>query len=261
MINNKDKSKYTIKQFILNDDINSQGVWDEITKSISLTNEAIIGYHFNSMITKGVIARIMNLYIISRAHYNGLEVSKESLCSAWELFLSNPTEMRFQNPPLKEWFDTKLNWCKKLAYKISDEYQEPADEILSLIYFTITKLYNRGNVYMGNLGYIETSVYNELRMAFRRRKREPLTLSLDDIISDNDDSLKLEDMIPFDDTMSDERLEYQELLAKAISLLETVFSPREIDSILNGPQNCLPRQTYLKLAKFRKDHEPSELYE
>lgn len=259
MINNKDKSKYTIKQFILNDDTNSQGIWDEITKCISLKDEAIIGYHFNSMITKGVVARIINLYVIDRGHYSGLEVSKESLCSAWELFLSNPTEMKFQNPPLTAWFDTKINWCKKLAYKISDEYQEPADEILSLIYFTITKLYNRSSVYLGNLGYIETSVYNELRMAFRRRKREPLTLSLDEIISD-DDSLRLEDMVPFDDTMSDETLEYRELLTKAISLLETVFSPREIDSILNGPQNCLPRQTYLKLAKFRKDHEPSELY-
>lgn len=259
MVNSKDKSKYEIKNYIFNS-FCSLDLWTELTKTLDINKSAIIGYHMSTMMTCGVPAYIVNVYTINRHYYNGLEVTKATLNKAWERFSHNPSERLFQNPPIKEWFDSKINWCKKLATKICEEYGEQFDEVLSLIYFVILKLFNREHVYIGNLGYIETSVYNEIKSAFRRRKHEPLMLSLDETISDDDDSLKLEDMIAYDDSMSDETLEYKELYNRAHELLSKHFSEREIDSILNTPQNCLPRQTYIKLAKFRYNYNIEDLY-
>lgn len=259
MVNSKDKSKYEIVNYIFNS-FCSLDIWTEVTKSIDINKSAIIGYHMSTIITRGVPAYVVNLYVIDRHYYSGLEVTQSSLNKAWEQFSHNPSERQFQNPPVKEWFDSKINWCKKLANKICEEYGEQFDEVLSLIYFVILKLFKREHVYIGNLGYIEKSVYNELHLAFRQRKHQPLILSLDETISDDDDSLRLEDLIAHDDSMSDETLEYKELYNKAHELLSKHFSEREIDSILNTPQNCLPRQTYIKLVKFRHDYSVSDLY-
>lgn len=275
MLKTKYTNKFYIKQFILNDNHTFQ---DEIKniKEVSEKN-AIISYIFYKQDNKfGIVNYILNLYLINRDYYSGEEISIDELTKAWNVFLITLTEepnkrkqVVFKNPPIKEWMDSKDNWCKKIATKYAAQFKAPYEDMLSNVYMSIMKAYHKGYVYMGNLNYLSLCIFNDIKMDLRyNRNRLNLSnekvVSLDTIIiEDEGHSLTIGDIIPDKSAdMSEDNIEYQDFKKQAVSLLSKSFSDREIDLILNSSKSMfLPRGLYERLRLWRKKHNIKELYE
>lgn len=258
-------NKYFIKQFIINNNEDFQE-WQEQELSTLLNNNCIIGYFFarrKELKTVGQIPEVLNLYLIKKTNYNGLQITLESLANAWEFFKCNKT-LLFENPPIENWLDTKDNWCKKLATRLTLSYGGTFSERMSDIYMSVMLLYRKGNVYMGNLNYVEKSIINFIKTDIRywsSRVNEGNSISLSTAINDGED----DEIITGEDLLTDgvditTDLDYQQLLQRAKTLLSETFSKREIDMILNDtPATVMPRGTYDRLCKFRYKHNRKEL--
>lgn len=275
MIKSKEKRKFYIEQFILNNIDNFQDWSNDILKDI-LKDNAILGYLFSTRESTLMCAepKVLNLYLINRKYYQGTEITLKSLFQAWELFLYKcntetvyKNKIVFVNPPIKEFIDTKDNWCKKLATKLSVTYHKSFEEALSDVYYGIMKCYTKDNIYIGNLSYIEKTINSILLMEIRSNKNKinqdsGLAISLNQTITESSDGeeLALIDMLIGEDYAKLEQ-DYDSLKAKAIKLLSKSFSNREIDQILNTKQSLLPRSLYRKLWNWRKQHTEAEIYE
>lgn len=275
MIKSKDKTKFCIEQFILNN-VNNFQEWTNERLSNILVDNVIIGYIFS--VREGSVlctdTQVLNLYLIKRKYYNGAEVTIDALVNAWELFLFRcdteqvkSKKLVFLNPPIKEFIDTKENWCKKLATKLSTKYNKTFDEALSDVYLTIMNCYTRGTVYIGSLSYIERAAHNLILMEIRNNKirvnqDSGLAVSLDQVVTEsaNGEELTLLDMIANDENIGSD-LEFEQLKTKAISILSKTFSSREIDQILNTKQSLLPRPLYKRLWKWRQTNTMEDLYD
>lgn len=265
------KNKYYIKQYIINT-ISFQE-WMEKDYQEIIKDNAIIGYLFsannNIKFVKAEEPQILNLYCIKRKNYNGLEVSKETLSNAWKLFLlkcQNETnkkfKMIFQNPPIEQWMDTKDNWCKKLAGKISQQFDKEFSEALSDVYYGVILCYLKPDVYMGSLTYIERAIINNILMEKRHNKIDKHIISLSTVIdNDGEREITLEDLLPEEEDISENSLSYQTTLEHVKKLMADTFSPREIDQIINQPVFALSRSLYVKLLRWRAKHNIGELYE
>ncbi len=269
------KNKFYIKQFILNN-VNSFQDWERDNYADIVSNDAIIGYLFSlkESIKNGPRMQVLNLYLIKRNSYSGIEVSAEELGKAWELFLFKCDTAKsykytnvFVNPPFEQWLDTKDNWCKKVASDISHSFDWTFSDALSEVYITLLSLYKKGTIYMGNLSYLKKSIYNSVLCDLRfNRKRLNMSndnvQSLDTILAVDADgkALFMSDIIPAEEAPNEESLEYRNLLSCAKALLRKTFSEREIDQIINYTPNYLPLSLYRRLLKWRSEHKVEELY-
>lgn len=276
MIKSKSINKFYIKQYILNNYNNFQE-WSDMNYSNIHNKDAIIGYLFS--VKEGnrlcETSYVLNLYLIKHEYYNGKEITINDLKNAWELFFikcktesSHTKKNLFANPPVEQWIDTKENWCKKLATQLSKQFDKSYDDTLSEIYYNIVRCYNKGNVYMGNLGYLRKTVVNALLMEKRANKNKIIqdngnAISLDTvIIQDSDDEeTTLMDMLEIKEEMTEDSLEYKEIKEKVVSMLSDTFSLREIDQLINNKQLYLPRSLYSRLLRWRKKHSIEEVYE
>ena len=68
-------------------------------------------------------------------------------------------------------------------------------------------------------------------------------------------------MVPTEEQLSEESLDYQLFYKTAKELLSKTFSEREIDQILNYKTIYLPASLYKRLCDWRKKHSVEELYE
>ena len=275
MIKSKEKHKFFIEQYILNN-INNFQEWSKNTLNSILKENAIIGYLFSTREGNLLCAepRVLNLYLINRKYYRGTEITLESLLQAWELFLfkcntetNKNKKLTFVNPPIKEFIDTKENWCKKLATQLSRKYHKSFDEALSDVYYAIMRCYTRSNVYIGNLGYIEKTAHTLIMLEKRLNKvnvnqDSNLACSLDQKIVESDDGeeLTLLDIIAGDNKEMCE-LEYEQLKIQIANLLSKDFTSREIYQLLNKEPLFLPINLYKRLVLWRMKHKESELYE
>ena len=267
-------NKFYIKQFIIND--NSFQEWAKNNLNNLLSKDAVIGYIFNTKKTKNFAETpvVLNLYLIDKNKTYTKSISEDKLGNAWELFFNKFNNSNkeyiaiFQNPPIENWLDTKDNWCKKIANEISKTFNWPFEEALSETYIAILKCYHKGNVYLGNLNYLKKSVYNSVLMSIRQNKNKLFcstgkAISLDTVIgTDAENSeLYLSDMIPAEEHLSEENLEYQMLFKQVKDLLRKTFSEREIEQILNYKTIYLPTSLYKRLCEWRKKHKVEDLYE
>lgn len=272
-IKSKEISKYYIKQLILSDDNNPDN-WNESDFNIICEYDNCIGYLFS--VKEGVKfappARILNLYLIKQEYFPNKLVTIEEIKEKYDLFVYKcNTEIHhsrlnvFRNPPIEQWIDTKENWCKKLAGKISKQFKWTFEEALSEVYLTIMKCYYKPHVYMGNLGYIQKSVYNNVLLQLRYNRirvnqDSKLCLSLDaEYENDDGDTVTLKELLGKDEEGYKE-IEYQDFEKDVKELLLNSFSEREIEQIFNVRAGYLPMNLYRRLIKWRGKHKPSELY-
>lgn len=274
MIKSKFADKFFIKQYIIND----KEVSDWLNTNWAHINQdnRVIGYLFSVKEGNNLNSdiEVLNLYLINTKYYVGNVVHANELKSDWDLFsfkvseeVSYKRKIVFKNPPIKEWIATKENWCMKLAHKVSKQYQWSFDDTLSEVYYTIMRLYNRGNIYMGNLGYIENAVNNAVKINIRDNKNKLLlsnenVVSLNSPINNEDEDITFSDIIAAPEEVDDNIL-YQELRDNVIKLLSQRFSPREIDLLLKvdkkEQRTLLSPQLYNKLLHWRMSHNPMEV--
>ena len=264
-------NKYYIKQYIIND-ISFQE-WSQTNLSEILDKNKIIGYLFTTLEPKlNEAGKILNLFLIRKEYYDKPSIAIEVLAKDWELFLFKSSNSNknytsvFRNPPIDQWLDTKNNWCKKIAGELSKTFQMSFTEALSDVYLGIMQCYNKSNVYMGNLNYIRKTIYSIVLMRLRSNKSR---LNLDNIMvcslntligTDKDgNELTLIDIIPAEEDISEDSVDYQFTLAKIKQLLSDSFSPREIDQLITQRTVYLPVNLYRRLLTWRNKHSVEEV--
>lgn len=96
--------------------------------------------------------------------------------------------VRYVQPQIDQWLTTFRPLLLTLASRVRSTYENTLgwDEILSILYLTVMKLYNKG--YYLHRTLIKKSFINELNMECRRYKGMGITDSLDVNIADDDDS-------------------------------------------------------------------------
>lgn len=240
--------------------------WTDLS---SITNNhTVVGYLLKN---KGKVLpyATLNLYLLNSTVISepNKEISLEDLRTyylQWKDSLEeDPKSFMFRNPPLEEWLYTKENWVKKIAYKLSQSYNQSYDECLSSLYMTILKCYKKNNIYIGNLHYIIVAVNNFMRVEHRYMRNRlhgghPDAIHLDAVPSDfneglNDSIASLHEIIGGPTFADLEEEHYKKILEELMTDLKEQFSPREIDQIVNTP-GFLPMPLYRRLLKWRKSH-------
>ena len=122
----RDGKKYRIVNLILDTDDNPT-TWTEEEYNIITNNEVVIGYF---MKLDGTEMK-MNIYLIPEKYCRGNIVTKNDLKLAYIQWLvnikhnQNKTLVQFHNPPIENWLDTKEQWIKKTANKLSKTFDKP----------------------------------------------------------------------------------------------------------------------------------------
>lgn len=265
----KSPDKMFMEQFIING-ASDLAKWSEDNLTILLKDNLILGYYFATKPSTsfGEDIEILNLYLINSRHYHNKEVvSLDELEDAWEQFKRCPHRI-FNNPPIDVWLDSKDNWCNMLANKMSKKYNCSFEDALSNVYYIITKCYNKQDVYMGNLSYLNKAINNQFLLEYKYNKNRinqdsGMAISLSTVIHAGDtdeDKITLENLIAAPEDKSDTSLDYRDLVDSCIELLSDTFGPREIELIMTEKPMYLPRNVYVRLIKWRQKHSIRELY-
>lgn len=253
---NNTSKKYQIKQIVLTKE-NNPNVWTEDKLNEITNNKVIIGY----MLKLTSSNSILNIYVLSKEYTVNKGISLEELKNAYSTWLYNVVynnkDVLFKNPPIENWLDTKEQWIKKTANKLSKIFDKPFEEMISHVYYAIIKVYNNGKAYIGNLGYIERAAYNEVLLEIRNNRNKLLiddykVISIDSLIPNNDEDLTYNDVLSTEDDLQ-ENFNFEETLTKIKQTLKFTFSEREIDQIINC-QGQLPFNLYRRLLNWRKTH-------
>lgn len=260
-------NKYFIENYVLDGMIAipnwTEEYFTEVTKG-----HAVIGFLFSTKPGKfGLKVRTLNLYLINRKYYRKSEVTLSELVKAWVEFeekcikypdLKDHNKRNvFKNPPIEEYFKTKDNWIRKIAKTISEHNFCSYDEAICEINYTICKLYNKPHVYMGNLSYVQTAIWNDLRMVHRHEKiritlHNKNVVSLYGVIAHNKEGneLTIDDIVGVEDKEHAER-DFKEFEEECRNLMRSSFSDRELDQIFEQKAGYLPMNLYRRLIKWR----------
>lgn len=276
MIKSREANKFFIKQFVISEEDENPETWSKEFYEGLTKDNAIIGYLYKVTKPTALIAagKVLNLYLIKREYYDEAEVSRQELVDAWFTFLVKCETSKghdinvFKNPPAKQWLETKENWCKKLASKIAEQYHWSYDDALSEVYYIVLKCYNKGRVYMGNLGYIQTACTNSVLMSLRYNRNRlngmnPKVQSFEVPVGEDKDGavITLGETLGVEDPFYAEH-DAAEFREELMQVLRKSFSDREIEQIINQPQKgYLPMQLYRRLLKWRKEHSVKEFLE
>lgn len=179
-----------------------------------------------------------------------------------------PTKVRYVQPPVDQWLRKFHPLLMKLVNKIHPRYEniiKSRDEIVSILYLTVMKLYTKG--YYLHQTLIKTSFINELNMECRRYKNMGITSSLDAPIGedDNGEPVTLLDQIADPDatqwaisctTYTDEDYWCDMFESIKARMLEDM-SELQFDRImLQLRTNTVDRSTSYKLDKYRQIFNP-----
>ena len=267
----------TNKLFIKTIDItidDNPSTWTEASfaKYIKSDELAIVGYLFKNKTQNKKdnldLSLSVNLYLINKKRAESEYIitlnQLNNVFLQWiESLMENNKSFMFKNPPLDLWLETKDNWMKKLANKLSTTYNRPYDECYSSMCFVITELYAKKTVYMGSLYYISVSVHNQMKREYRYMLNRlhgghpdavHLDARFDDFGVDSEDNIvSLHEVVigVEDDLHKNEKL--NDNLDRLIEDLKLDFSEREIDQIINQSK-FLPMSLYRRLLKWRKTH-------
>ena len=254
----RDGRKYRIINFNTTK-FDNPSIWTDERINEITNNETIIGYFMKTNKTGETI----NLYVIPAKYNKGQAVNRLDLAAVYFQWLlsvklnEDDKLVVFRNPPIENWLDTKQQWIKKTAHKLSKTFDKCFDEMLSHVNYAIIKAFNKTGVYAGNLGYIERSAYNEVLMDIRNNRNK--------LILDNDKVCSLDEQFDIDGTMHTfgeicgeddpafRQEEFNETTNEIKKVLSYTFSEREIDQIINS-QGQLPLSLYRRLLTWRKSH-------
>lgn len=256
----RDGRKYRIINVVMNEN-NNPATWTEKDLKELTHNEEVIGYFMKRTNTQDTI----NLYTLPIKYCPTTALKLETLLMAYSQWLlamrynNDNTIVKFHNPPIQNWLDTKEQWVKKTANRLSKIFNKPYDEMLSHVHYAIIKAFAKDSAYVGNLGYIERSAYNEVLMDIRNNRNKLIlenekVTSLDESFEIDGTSHTLNEIVGEDDPAYAEG-EFEEIKNEIIKVLSYTFSPREIDQIINSQgQLQLPIGLYRRLLKWRKTH-------
>ena len=255
----RDGRKYRILNLEIDVD-NNPASWTEEELKTICDKEEIIGYLMKQTDSK----MKLNLYLLPRKHCKGTIINHNDLKLAYAQWLVNmrynndKSIIQFHNPPIENWLDTKEQWIKKTAHKLSQVFDKPFDDMMSHVHYAIVKVFSKDGAYVGNLGYIQRSAYNEVLLEIRANRNK--------LIIDNTERVQsLDEQFEMDGTMhtygeiigADDPAfaneEFEEKSNEIKKILAYTFSEREIDQILNS-QGQLPMNLYRRLLRWRKEH-------
>lgn len=259
--------RLTMKSFPLTIDDNPVR-WTDEHFSNMLDGQVAVGCLVKNTSRQDDLKPVLNIYIISpnKVEDTSKIITRETLGSIFlqwlETIITDSKSFMFRNPPLDLWLDTKDNWIKKITNRVAELYGIDYDECLSTIYTTLLNCYSRGDVYMGNLNYLNTAIHNTVRLEYRFMKNRlhgnhPNAIHLDANMNDfsgSDEGITtLHELIGGQEDDYHHNSKYDFMLEEIMDDLRQVFSEREIDQIINYPK-LLPMPTYRRLLKWRKEH-------
>jgi hypothetical protein len=179
-----------------------------------------------------------------------------------------PNGVRYVQPPIKLWFTTFKPLLMKLVSNVQSRYEAlipDRDDLLSILYLTVMKLYNQG--YYLHQTLIKTSYINELNMECRKLKGLPMTDSLDAPIGEDDDGKPitlLDQIVDPDSTEWAHRCNsytqqdyWDDMYDKLKARMLQDMSELQFERILiQLKTNTVDRSTSYKLDKYRQLFNP-----
>ncbi len=214
----------------------------------------------------------LNLYLLPpNSLYEGtlesIQLTHTDLKNAFlqwlEVLITTPNSYQFRNPPLDLWLNIRLNWINALCVKIHQKYGTDVSEALSTAYMTILKLHKKGNVYLGNLHYLEIAIYTAIKkehyyMRNRLTGAHPDAIHLDASPGEfnqsiDNDVTSFHEIITAPGWETEEEQRYAEIWLKMKADLAKEFTEREIEQICKGGI-YLSSSLYRKLLSWRKTH-------
>lgn len=161
-------------------------------------------------------------------------------------------EIVYTQPPLEQWLILYKPLLVSIATKVASSYRKERDDMLQMLYMTVTNLYSKGYYLHNNLIY--KAFINDVNMEYRNDNRL-VVVSLDaDIDCDEEKDLTLCDMIP--DNSYEEQREYQEKLDRILAIKDLMLqdmSELQFDRILiQLKSRTVDRRTSYLLDKYRQ---------
>jgi hypothetical protein len=178
------------------------------------------------------------------------------------------TGVRYVQPPFEQWLTIFRPLLMKMVTKAHPRYERlipERDELISILYLTVTKLYHKG--YYLHQTLIYRSFINDLNLEVRKLKNDTITDSLDAELSEDDEGKPitlLDQLIDQDATDSSTQLTtytsddywddmYQKLRARMLQdMPEWQFNR----ILLQLKTNTIDRQTSYLLDKYRQEFNP-----
>lgn len=214
----------------------------------------------------------INLYLLPvNSFYEGdltaIELTLNDLKNAFlqwlDLLITAPNSFQFRNPPLDLWLETRLNWINALCVKVHQKFGTDVSEALSTAYMTILRLYNKNNVYIGNLHYLEIAIFTSIKKEYAYMRNRltgghPNAIHLDATPGEFTQSLD-NDVTSFHEIITapawdtEEEQRYAEIWEKMKADMKKDFSEREIEQICKG-NAYMSMPLYRRLLEWRKKH-------
>lgn len=240
--------------------------WDDAKYQSLVGDNLVVGY---LLAIKHKTNMSINLYLLPIASTLAtVPLTHAELKTAFlqwlELLIVTPNSFQFRNPPLDLWLETRLNWINALCVKIHNKFGTDISEALSTAYTTILTLYNKTNVYIGNLHYLEIAIFTAIKkehhyMRNRLTGGHPDAIHLDASPGEFGKSIENDVtsfheiiMIPTWDTEEEKR--YAEIWESMKIDLAKEFSEREIEQICKGSA-YMSMPLYRRLLKWRSTHD------
>ena len=251
---------------------NNPITWDDEAYNQIVEKNTVVGYLLSVKHGNQKENMAMNLYLLPpTTFYEGkletIQLTLADLKTAFlqwlELITTDPNSFQFRNPPLDLWLETRLNWINALCLRLHQKYGTDISEALSTAYMTILKLYGKGNVYIGNLHYLEIAIHTSIKKEHYYMKNRltgghknaihldaspgEFSLFLDNDVTDFHEILMMPTWV------TEEEKRYDEIWEAMKEDLKEDFSEREIEQICKGSGYMLP-SLYRRLLTWRKNH-------
>lgn len=177
-------------------------------------------------------------------------------------------KIRHIQPPIERWMEIFKPYLMHLITQVHPRYElliPEREEMLSILYLTIVKLYNKG--YYLHKTLLHKSFVNELNMECRKLKQRMLTDSLDAKIGTDDDGKSislLDQIIDVDSTEWARKCNtyteddyWQDMFERIKSAMLQDMSELQFDRILiQLKTQTVDRSTSYKLDKYRQIFNP-----
>lgn len=173
-----------------------------------------------------------------------------------------PNKVRYVQPPIEQWIQEFRPLLLKMAAKAHPRYEKlipEYDELISILYLTVIKLYNQG--YYLHQTLIYKAFINDLNMECRKLKGLALVDSLDTQIGEEDGKpITLLDQIADPESEFDNLIEddyWQDMFKRLKARMLQDMSELQFDRILiQLKTNTVDRSTSYKLDKYRQIFNP-----
>ena len=178
-----------------------------------------------------------------------------------------PNGVRYVQPPIEQWFAAFRPLLMKMVSNVQPRYENiipDRDELVSILYLTVMKLYNQG--YYLHQTLLKKAYINELNMECRKRKGLAAIESLDAPVGEDDDGKQITLLDQIVDQDSEEWARkytytevdywndvYERLKARMLQDMSEFQFERILIQLRTG---TVDRSTSYKLDKYRQIFNP-----